>query len=145
MLNRTILLVLAALCVALYRAFVCLSIRHGAMSKNEYANYCKNHSAIARWFFVRASQYGKDKYSRSERRIIHHQKHIQLYAIFVVLLHVSLLCVTCAFFLWVTGVFSAKACDIVLVSHFLLFLFSGFVLYWIEGNRNKEYHKKRMH
>lgn len=141
--NRTILLVLAAVCVALYRVFVSLNIRYAAMPKKEYASYCKNHSVITRWFFVSASQYCKDKYSRGERRIIHHQTHVQLYSISVILLHISLLCLTCAFILWVTGVFSKKVCDIVFVSHFSFFLFCVFVLYWIEGTRNKEYHKKR--
>ena len=143
MTGRVLLLILAFILTILYRMFVSLNIRYAAMSKSEYKDYQRNYSVIKRWFFIQATNYCKDKYSRGERKTIHHKKHVFLYSLFTILLHVFFLLLTIAFILSVKEVISQSLWNGACAAYYIFFLLSIIQLYFIEGIRNREYHKNR--
>lgn len=143
MTNRVLLLIFAFVTTMLYRFFVNLNIRYVSMSKSEYKNYQKDYSIVYRWFFIKASNYCKDKYSRGEHKTVHHKKHVVLYSLFTILLHLFLLCLIFAFILRMKGVISQVLCDRAYMVYYVFFLFSIIPIYFIEGIRNRELHKKR--
>lgn len=143
MTGRVLLVIFALILTILYRFFVGLNIRYAAMSKNEYKNYCRNHSIIKRWFFIGASDSCKDKYSRGERKTIRHKTHMSLYSFFTVLLHIFFLALTIAFILRMKEVISQTLWNGSCMVFYIFFLLSIIPLYFIEGIRNKEYHKNR--
>ena len=137
------LLIFAFVLTILYRFFVSLNIRCISMSKNEYKNYCKNQGIIQRWFFIRASESCKDKHSRGEHKTIHHKTHIFLYSLFTILLHISFLALTIAFILRTKEVISQSLWNGACMAYYGFFLLCIIPLYFIEGIRNREYHKNR--
>ena len=143
--NRVILLIIAVLIAFLYRIFVNICIRYEAMTKTEYKSYCRNHSFIQRWFFLEASKYCRNKYSRGEKRMINHQKHVSMYSGFTIILHATLSFLVASFGLWANGLISTKTCDVFFWIHFISFMLCLFPLYWIEGDRRRDYHRKRTH
>ena len=113
------------------------------MTKKEYQEYRSRHSALKRWFFINASRFCKDKYSRGERKIVHHSKHVLLYSVSTILLYTILLGLSILFFLYMRGILADKVCDCAFLFYYCYFLLLFVLLYFIEGIRNKEYHKSR--
>lgn len=143
MTGRVLLLIFAFILTILYRLFVSLNIRYVAMSKNEYKNYCKDHLIFKRWFFIGASEYCKDKYARGERKTVHHKTHVLLYSLFTILLHLFFLTLTITFILKMKEVISQPLWNGACMAYYGFFLLSIILLYFIEGIRNREYHKNR--
>ena len=143
MTGNVLLLILAFILTILYRLFVSLNIRYAAMSKAEYKDYQRNHSVIERWFFIQASNCCKDKYSRGEHKKIHHKNHVFLYSLFTILLHIFFLFLTIVFILCVKEVISQSLWNGACAAYYIFFLLSIIPLYFIEGIRNREYHKNR--
>ena len=143
MTGKVLLLILAFILTTLYRMFVSLNMRYSAMSKSEYTDYQRNYSVIKRWFFIQASNCCKDKYSRGEHKTIHHKNHVFLYSLFTILLHIFFLLLTIAFILSVKEIISQFLWNGACAGYYICFLLSIIPLYFIEGIRNREYHKNR--
>lgn len=141
--SKIIFLILSSAIVVAYRSFISIDVRYNIMSKKEYKQYRDNYSFFTRWFFIYAAVLCKNKYSRGEKKVIHHQTHLDIYMVATIFLHVALLILFLSFFTYELGFISGEIVDKFFVGFGFSFLADLIPLFVVEWERNKEYHKKR--
>ena len=139
-----ILLFFAALLFIGCKAFMSLII-YTSFSKNQYKKYKRETSFWGRYFIVSTQRYVKDRYSKSERRVIKHTSIVKILFYLNILLHLFF---TIYFFSVLIFCFIIKNDAIVgsiSLIYFLMILLFFFVFGLIEQYEKRNYHKKRSH
>ena len=112
-------------------------------SKKELKNYQTNLSLVNRWFFWSTHQFIKDKYSKSEKKVIQHSQNVKAYKAIIVVLHVEfglvlILSIVGALLNNLEKIFN-YSCWVYIISLFLSFV----VVSLIEIISNTRYHRNR--
>ena len=137
-----ILLFVSALLFIVCKAFMSLIIR-GSFSKGQYKKYKRESGFWERYFIVSTQRYIKDRYSKSEKRVIKYTIMVKVLFYINILLHL-------AFVIHFFGVLIFGFIDIndVIVGYISLIYFLIILLvFWVYAIMNqyeqREYHRKR--
>lgn len=132
----------ATLLLLFLRGIMGIEIRL-SLSKKERKDYIKNTGALARWFFWSAPKILKDKYSRFEKKVIHHKKIAAAYKILNLTVHsllaFSLLCTL----LYAVKIINSIVLNYVYITYFTFGALALLVIFTIELTTNRRYHRSR--
>lgn len=129
----------ATLLLLILRGLMGIDIRL-CLTKKERKDYIKNIGALDRWFFWSAPEILKDKYSRSEKKVIHHKQIAGIYKMVNVAIHLllafSLLCTL----LYAVTIISIICLNCVYILYFTFGTIALLVIFAIELSTNRRYH-----
>ena len=112
-------------------------------TKKDWKLYVANVPVIDRWFFWTAPKIMKDKYSKSEKKIIHYSSIVKAYQVINIVIHIALtielVFVSCYALGLVEEYLFNRVCIAYFVVAFLLFV----ILAIIELKTNSRYHRSR--
>lgn len=124
------------------RGYMSVGIRT-YQTKKDWKLYVANVPVIDRWFFWTAPKIMKDKYSKSEKKIIHYSSIVKAYQVINIVIHIALtielVFVSCYALGLVEEYLFNRVCIAYFVVAFLLFV----ILAIIELKTNSRYHRSR--
>jgi len=138
------LFIFSTLCFIGVRAFLELTL-WSLFPKKGYKKYKKNTTLINRYFLVSAKSMIKDRYSKSEKRIIRYSVIVNVLFYINIIINLAFLMVISGFILFLFNMLNSKIIYLVFL-FFLVFILLIFLIYAIiEAYVNYDYHKKRSH
>ena len=144
MINKyyVILLFVSALLFIVCKAFMSLII-WDSFSKGQYKKYKRESGFLERYFIVSTQRYVKDRYSKSEKRVINYTSIVKVLFYLNILLH--LVFVIHFFGVLIFGFIDINDAIVGSISliYFLMILLCFIIFALIEQYEKRNYHKKR--
>ena len=144
MINKyyVILLFVSALLFIVCKAFMSLIIWN-SFSKGQYKKYKRESGFWERYFIVSTQRYVKDRYSKSEKRVINYTSIVKVLFYLNILLH--LVFVIHFFGVLIFGFIDINDAIVGSISliYFLMILLCFIIFALIEQYEKRNYHKKR--
>ncbi len=134
-------LLFAALSVFALRGWMALFVR-SAMSKNERKRYRQDCSALDRWFFISTHDFLKDKYSKSEGKVIRYSRIAREFRVINILLHAAFAITAVAMLLHLSDA-DDRALKVISLAYLALWGCAVFTLGVIEVVTHWKYHRSR--
>lgn len=131
----------AAISVLLLRGIMALLIRD-AMSQSERKRYRGNCSAMKRWFFLSTHAFLRDKYSKSEERLIRYSFIAKEYCVINIAIHLSFV-VTAITMILHRSDDSDYALSMISIAYLLLWGCAVLSLVITETITRRKYHRSR--
>ena len=124
--NGTVCLILFSLiCFLATRGFMEIELST-KLSRKGYKAYKAKTNLLDRWFFISARYIVRDKYSKSEKRIIKHPVIMQIIFAVNIILHVGFLVEVSMLLMVETNILSKQVANSVVLVFFLLLLAAYF-------------------
>ena len=136
------LLFFATFCGLTLVVFLRLSVRV-LLSKKRYKNYKQNVSFLNRWFLWSAPQMVKDKFSKSERRVIHYTAVVKFYRFLDIFIHIAYVAVLVVLGAEWLGICPDILLNSVLFCYFVIVWMMFFALWILEFVINGKEHRSR--
>ena len=134
-------LLFAAFSVFALRGWMALFVR-SAMSKSERKRYRQDCSALNRWFFISAHDFLKDKYSKSEGKVIQYSRIVRGFRVINILLHAAFAITAAAMLLHLSDA-DDRALKVFSLTYLALWGGAVSTLGVIETLTRRKYHRSR--
>ena len=134
-------LLFAAFSVFALRGWMALFVR-SAMSKSERKRYRQDCSALNRWFFISTHDFLKDKYSKSEGKVIRYSRIAREFRVINILLHAAFAITAVAMPLHLSDA-DDRALKVISLVYLALWGCAVFTLGVIEAVTHWKYHRSR--
>ena len=141
--NNLIILVIFSIGILLIlRGYMSAGIR-ACQTKKDWKLYVANVPVIDRWFFWTAPKIMKDKYSKSEKKIIRYSAIAKAYQVINLAIHIALTIELVFISCYALGLVEEYLFNRVCIAYFVVaFLFFA-ILAIIELKTNSKYHRSR--
>lgn len=112
-------------------------------TKKDWKLYVANVPVIDRWFFWTAPKIMKDKYSKSEKKIIHYSSIVKAYQVINIVIHIALTIELVFIFCYAFGFVEEYLFDRICIAYFVVAFLLFVILAIIELKTNSRYHRSR--
>ena len=124
------------------RGYMSAGIR-AYQTKKDWKLYAANVPIVDRWFFWTAPKIMKDKYSKSEKKIIHYSSIVKAYQVINIVIHIALTIELVFVFCYALEFVEDDLFDRVCIAYFVVAFLLFVVLAIIELKTNSRYHRSR--